>query len=128
MGKKNSKDFFWPSYVDVMTNLFAITLVLFVVSFFLFKGKNEQLETVNNELTVMKDEYQRVIDMNNAIQSVDNNEFFRYDDTYQKHILTIPFEYILNQYRIPSGLSNPEVVSDIKEVGISIIKTIIDLR
>ena len=128
MGKKNSKDFFWPSYVDVMTNLFAITLVLFVVSFFLFKGKNEQLETVNNELTVMKDEYQRVIDMNNAIQSLDNNEFFRYDDTYQKHILTIPFEYILNQYRIPSGLSNPEVVSDIKEVGISIIKTIIDLR
>jgi len=128
MGKKNSKDFFWPSYVDVMTNLFAITLVLFVVSFFLFKGKNEQLETVNKELTVMKDEYQRVIDMNNAIQSLDNNEFFRYDDTYQKHILTIPFEYILNQYRIPSGLSNPEVVSDIKEVGISIIKTIIDLR
>ena len=41
MGKKNSKDFFWPSYVDVMTNLFAITLVLFVVSFFLFKGKND---------------------------------------------------------------------------------------
>lgn len=128
MEKKNSKDFFWPSYVDVMTNLFAITLVLFVVSFFLFKGKNEQLETANKELTVMKDEYQRVIDMNNAIQSLDNNEFFRYDVTYQKHILTLPFEYILNQYRIPSGLSNPGVVSDIKEVGLSIIKTIIDLR
>lgn len=128
MVKKNSKDFFWPSYVDVMTNLFAITLVLFVVSFFLFKGKYQELEDANKELTVMKEEYQRVIDMNNAIQSLDNNGYFKYDEKFQKHILTLPFEYILNQYRIPTGLSNPEVVTDIKEVGISIIKTIIDLR
>lgn len=31
------KDFFWPSYVDLMTALFAVTLVLFVLSFIHYK-------------------------------------------------------------------------------------------
>jgi hypothetical protein len=30
---KESKDFFWPSYVDLMTALFLIMLVLFVLGF-----------------------------------------------------------------------------------------------
>lgn len=128
MKKHNSNDFFWPSYVDVMTNLFAITLVLFVVSFFLFKGKNQELEQANADLRVMKEEYQRVKDMNNALQSLDNNEYFRYDPIFQKHILTLPFEYIRDRYEIPKGLIDPTVASEISEVGKSIIKTICELK
>ena len=70
MKKHNSNDFFWPSYVDVMTNLFAITLVLFVVSFFLFKGKNQELEQANADLRVMKEEYQRVKDISAHLPGV----------------------------------------------------------
>ena len=73
MAKRNFKDFFWPSYVDVMTNLFAITLVLFILSFFLFKKINEEQQATLGELKIMKEEYQRVINMNNAIQSLNNN-------------------------------------------------------
>ena len=36
---KESKDFFWPSYVDLMTALFLTMLVMFVLSFKLFKDK-----------------------------------------------------------------------------------------
>lgn len=128
MKKNTSNDFFWPSYVDVMTNLFAITLVLFVVSFFLFKGKNQELEKANADLLVMEEEYQRVKDMNNALQSLDNNEYFKYDPIFQKHILTLPFEYIRDKYKLPGGLINPEVAGEISEVGISIIKTICELK
>lgn len=127
MGKKNSKDFFWPSYVDVMTNLFAITLVLFVVSFFLFKGKNAELEETNAQLEVIREEYVRVQAMNKAIQEWDNNPYFKYDVKHQKHILTLPFEYETDRCEIPSGLKNPEVEGDIKKVGESIIQTINEL-
>lgn len=120
MSAKNKKDFFWPSYVDVMTNLFAITLVLFVVSFFLFREKTKALEVVEAE-------YVRIKAMNEAIQQWSNNPYFQYDTTYQKHILTLPFEYKLAEYELPSGLYNPEVQDDIKKVGISIIKTIDEL-
>ena len=46
-GKNNGS--FWPSYVDVMTTLFAITLVLFAVSFSRFKIKEQQLKLLVNE-------------------------------------------------------------------------------
>ncbi|WP_290539805.1 hypothetical protein [Alistipes sp.] len=128
MKKNNSKEFFWPSYVDVMTNLFAITLVLFVVSFFLFKNYNKKLTDAVSELTVLKEEYQRIQDMNTALQSLDSNSYFQYNAKYQKHILRIHFEYLVDQYELPSGLSNKDVVSKIAEVGKSVIKTIDDIR
>lgn len=128
MKKNNSKEFFWPSYVDVMTNLFAITLVLFVVSFFLFKNFNKKLADAVSELTVLKEEYQRIQDMNAALQSLDRNSYFQYNTQYQKHILKIHFEYLVDQYELPSGLRNKEVVSEIAEVGKSVLKTIEDIR
>jgi hypothetical protein len=33
------KDFFWPSYVDLLTALFAVVLVLFVLSFYRLKAE-----------------------------------------------------------------------------------------
>lgn len=121
MNSKNHKDFFWPSYVDVMTNLFAVTLVLFVVSFFLFRKKTKDLE-------VMKQEYIRIQEMNQAIRQLDSNSFFRYNEEYKKHILTLQPEYKINEFEIPEGLNNPGIVSDIRDAGISIIKTILDLK
>ena len=114
MKSKNHKDFFWPSYVDVMTNLFAVTLVLFVVSFFLFRKKTKDLE-------VMKQEYIRIQEMNQAIRQLDSNSFFKYNEEYKKHILTLHPEYKINEFEIPEGLNNPGIVSDIRDAGISII-------
>ena len=123
MKRKNLKDFFWPSYVDVMTNLFAITLVLFVVSFFLFKKRTD-------ELNASQKEYMRIQEMNEAIKQLDNNSFFKYNEEFKKHILTLTFEYKIDQFAIPEGLTNPdiEVISDIRNVGKSIIQTIKDIN
>ena len=33
------KDFFWPSYVDLLTALFAVVLVLFILSYYKLKGE-----------------------------------------------------------------------------------------
>lgn len=40
----NRKNFFWPSYVDLMTALFAVVLVLFILSYLNFKNKVDELE------------------------------------------------------------------------------------
>lgn len=44
MDSRNNKSAFWPSYVDIMTTLFAIMLVLFAVSYSRFKIKQRELE------------------------------------------------------------------------------------
>ena len=45
----NNNGSFWPSYVDIMTTLFAIMLVLFAVSFSKFKIKENQLQALVDE-------------------------------------------------------------------------------
>jgi len=45
MDSKN-RNFFWPSYVDLMTALFAVVLVLFVLTYYNLKKKTTELENV----------------------------------------------------------------------------------
>lgn len=40
------KDFFWVSYVDLMTALFAVVLVLFVLSYYNLSRKKQELENL----------------------------------------------------------------------------------
>lgn len=128
MKRKKNSDSFWASYVDVMTNLFAITLVLFVTSFFWFDKKNGELEASENELNKIKE-------LKEAINQLNDNVYFEYNELYQKHVLcNVDIEFIegYNCYRIPEDLSlmckNNETMSRIDSVGISIIKTITTLK
>jgi len=42
--EEKHKDFFWTSYVDLMTALFAVVLVLFVLSYYNLNKKKKELE------------------------------------------------------------------------------------
>jgi len=42
--EEKGKDFFWTSYVDLMTTLFAVVLVLFVLSYYNLNKKKKELE------------------------------------------------------------------------------------
>ena len=123
MKHEKTSNTFWASYVDVMTNLFAITLVLFVISFFWFRH-------INKELSVREEEYRRIQKLNNAIKTLDNNAYFTYNEEHQKHILnlSIQFRTGYNYYEIPNHLVDPSKVYEIKKVGESIIKSIEELR
>jgi len=79
MSKK--KDFFWLSYSDLMTNLFFIMLALFVIVYTKLQAEKRFWQAKGREL-----------DERNAIDSATKNidtSYFKYDSTYQKHILKI---------------------------------------
>lgn len=44
--EEKRKDFFWPSYVDLLTTLFAVVLVLFVLSYCNLSKKKKELENL----------------------------------------------------------------------------------
>lgn len=94
-GKNNSS--FWPSYVDIMTTLFAITLVLFAVSFSRFKIKERQLQS-------LVDEYENIITVYSTVSSLDSTKYFGYNEQYQKHLFTVDVEYLQGEYRIEDRL------------------------
>ena len=90
-GKNNSS--FWPSYVDIMTTLFAITLILFAVSFSRFKIKEKQLQS-------LVDEYENIITVYSTVGSIDSTRYFGYNEQYLKHLFTVDVEYQLKEYHI----------------------------
>ncbi|MBO5613125.1 MAG: hypothetical protein J5905_01325 [Prevotella sp.] len=90
-GKNNGS--FWPSYVDIMTTLFAIMLILFAVSFSRFKIKERQLQLLVNE-------YEDIIKVYSTVSSIDSTMYFDYNAQYLKHLFTVDVEYQQKEYRI----------------------------
>ena len=89
----NRKSSFWPSYVDIMTTLFAIMLVLFVVSFSRFKIKEKLLRSI-------VDEYENIVTVYTTIDDIDSTAYFGYNEEYLKHLFTVDVEYQQKEYSI----------------------------
>ena len=89
----NNNSSFWPSYVDIMTTLFAIMLVLFIASFSRFKIKEQQLQS-------LVDEYENIITVYKTVGSIDSTKYFGYDSVYLKHMITVEVEYQQKEYHM----------------------------
>lgn len=76
--KKKGKgaDFFWTSYSDLMTSLFFIMLVLFILSIFLMRSR----------MIATERQLEKIKEIENAVSNIDK-KYFEYSETYKKHIL-----------------------------------------
>jgi len=147
-----SKGFFWPSYADLMTSLFVIMLVLFILSFKLFKDReeelveqNEKLEVIekeynkikerekelvkrNEKLEVIKKEYNKIKEIETAIMGI-SGEYFQYDSRNKRHELAIQIEFDPKSDRI-----KPRYQAQLQEAGraikqaISVVQSDQDVR
>lgn len=88
---------FWPSYVDIMTTLFAIMLVLFTISYGRFKGRERSLVEINDSLQVFKDKYNEIRSIYTAVENI-NPQYFEFNPTFVKHIFKIQVTYQLGQF------------------------------
>lgn len=98
---------FWPSYVDVMTTLFAVMLVLFAVSYSRFKVKEVQLRS-------LVDEYENIITVYSTVGKIDSTRYFGYNAEYLKHLFTVDVEYQQREYRtdrLALDLTSPAAAS-----------------
>jgi len=80
-------DFFWPSYVDVMTALFAVALVIFVLSYKVSNERAKKIEQQNETLKVYKDAYERIQKADTLIKSLANSNIFSYNDICKKFVI-----------------------------------------
>ena len=97
-GKNNGS--FWPSYVDIMTTLFAIMLVLFAVTFSRFKNKEIEIKEINKQLELLVHDYEDILNVYSTVSSIDSTRYFGYNEKYLKHLFTVDVEYQLGEYHI----------------------------
>lgn len=97
MSKGKKESFFWTSYSDLMTSLFFIMLVLFVLGLVISRNANRelkaakiQLEQINDSLKGTADATQQQLDkiteLEKSIKNIDTR-YFGYDDKYKTHVL-----------------------------------------
>ena len=92
MEDNNTKGSFWPSYVDIMTTLFARMLVLFVVSYSRFEVKEQELQ-------VLADHFIEIMDIYNAVGNIDSTKF-EYNESYSKNIFKLEIEYQEKEFEL----------------------------
>ena len=85
MRKKSDKESFWPSYVDIVTTLFAIMVVLFAVSYSRFRVKEV-------ELRKLADKYEEIKSIYDMVENIDSS-YFEFNKEYVKHIFKIQVKY-----------------------------------
>lgn len=85
MSKNKKESFFWTSYSDLMTSLFFVMLVLFILVIVLLRNKMIEFRTiaVDNQQQIDK-----IKEIENATKNIDST-YFEYRDQYKKHILKI---------------------------------------
>ncbi len=104
---KQSKDFFWPSYVDLMTALFLTMLVLFVLSYKLFQDKQGDLERANARLQVQLQEKRKIDEIKEALKRLDNSRYFVYNQTYKRYELNFEVLFQPGRYDLPPAARQP---------------------
>lgn len=83
MSKNKNESFFWTSYSDLMTSLFFVMLVLFVLTIALLHKSMMKTEA---DLEAKEAELAQIKKINKSIEKIDER-YFKYDKEYQRHTL-----------------------------------------
>ncbi|QKG57910.1 hypothetical protein GKZ68_15505 [Hymenobacter sp. BRD128] len=103
----NRRDFFWPSYVDLMTALFLVMLVLFVLSYKRFQDKQASLEQAKARLEVQLKEKKKLDEIRAALARLEDPRYFVYNQRYKRYELNFPVEFQAQRYDLPAEAHQP---------------------
>lgn len=106
---QRKESFFWTSYSDLMTSLFFVMLVLFVLVIVLLHKRMEATETQLAEIKKIE----------NSTMELGRSEYFKYNKDYRKYVLTIDVKYPLGKSNI-SEITDPSQLPKLREAGIVI--------
>lgn len=94
MSKHKKESFFWTSYSDLMTSLFFVMLVLFVLVIALLHKKI-------SEQALKLEEFEKIEEIKQSLNNIDST-YFAYNPAYKKHILKISVNFPIGK----SDISN----------------------
>lgn len=90
MAKNKKESFFWTSYSDLMTSLFFVMLLLFVLTIILLHHKMVELKTEKNrvegEKAATEAQLAKITELENSIKNIDT-VYFGYNNEYKTHVL-----------------------------------------
>lgn len=110
MKKNDSKNVFWVSYSDLMTSLFFIMLVLFVVTVSLMHIRGKATE----------EQLAKIIKIQESIKNIDST-YFSFDNVYQRHTLKIELDNFVKGSSNINDLGQ-NTLDKLEQAGLSIVR------
>jgi outer membrane protein OmpA-like peptidoglycan-associated protein len=107
---------FWPSYVDLMTSLFIVTLVLFIFSY-------AALTVERDRLKVSADSYLRLKHIEATIKGLADAKHFKYDPKYKRYVFTEDVKFAIGDHKI-----DPKYDQFLRETGKDITNVVHTLK
>jgi outer membrane protein OmpA-like peptidoglycan-associated protein len=122
--KKKGESFFWTSFADLMTSLFFIVLVLYVLTYIMLKKKEKELINTVEDLKHKLEVYELV--EQNLKPLKQDTLLFRYEEEYKRFTLAFDVNFVRAKSAIARGeLNNYDTTSaKIQNVGNQLQKTI----
>lgn len=105
---RKSNDYFWLSYADLMTSLFFIMLVLFVLVVSIMQYQQ-------NQLKLKLAEYEKIEEIKKAINNL-NPEYFKFDAINKRHELRVNVLFSSGSPKIPNAIK-PDLYKAGKELS-----------
>ena len=87
---------FWTSYSDLMSNLFFIMLVLFVLVLALLSS---QVKSAEEEKNIAEERLMILEEIENSTDNIDSI-YFEYNPEFKKHIVTIKVNFNTGDFNI----------------------------
>ena len=94
--KKGKESFFWTSYSDLMTSLFIIMLVLFVLVIVLL---NKRMESTIIERNQLENILKEITKVEASTQDLEG-KYFTYNKEYEKFIINIDCQFPIDKHEI----------------------------
>lgn len=91
---QKQKSHFWTSYSDLMTSLFFVMFVLFILAIAMLNKKMREIEA-QKEAT--EAELKKIREIEASIQAIDPT-YFEYNPTHKKHVLKIDVQFQTYSY------------------------------
>ena len=100
---QDRNNFFWPSYVDLMTALFLVMLVLFVLSYKMFQDKEASLIAAKAKLEVQLKEKKKIDEIKEALKRLDDPRYFFYNKAFKRYELSFKIAFAANSPELPEA-------------------------
>lgn len=92
---------FWPSYVDLMTSLFFVMLVLFIVSYKLYTNKLTEIQQKTDEIRIKASEAEKLEEIRKTIsQLMNDSTLFIYESEFKRYRLALDIQFRPGRFSI----------------------------
>lgn len=118
MAREKHKDSFWLSYSDLMTSLFFIMLVLFVVCICKMKMTNSQLNTALKEANASNEQLQQILQLETQFEELSKSSDLKY---VEEKKMFVAKDFIGVEIFNPNNdVIKPEYIETVDRVGNSL--------